>query len=69
MGKSGRQPMGAQEPEPDPTPEAGADFADEHESATFADEVEGGPEDISESETPEGYAGMESRTGEHRPER
>jgi hypothetical protein len=68
MGRSGREPMGAQEPEPEPTPEAGTDFADEHESATFADEVAGGPEEIGESEAPEGYAGMESRTGERRTE-
>lgn len=37
------------------------DFAEEHTSATFADELSGGPEGITESESPEGYAGMESR--------
>jgi hypothetical protein len=44
----------------DPAPDE-PDFADEHASATFADELSGGPEGVPESESPEGYAGMESR--------
>jgi hypothetical protein len=55
----------AQGPVPDPLDEP--DFAEEHASATFADQMPGGPEGIPESETPEGYAGMEPR-GPDRPE-
>jgi hypothetical protein len=51
---------------PDPLDEP--DFAEEHTSATFADQMPGGPEGASEPETPEGYAGMEPR-GPDRPER
>lgn len=35
------------------------DFAEEHSSATFADEQEGGPEGDEEPESPDGYAGMD----------
>lgn len=37
--------------------DAGDDFAEEHSSATFADEE--GPEGEPEPESPEGYAGMD----------
>jgi hypothetical protein len=40
-------------------PPLGDDFADEHASATFADQMPGGPEGAAESESPEGYAGMD----------
>ncbi|MFC0527874.1 hypothetical protein [Phytohabitans kaempferiae] len=40
-------------------PDDDGDFADEHSSATFADEQEGGPEGAPEPESPEGYAGMD----------
>jgi hypothetical protein len=39
-----------------------SDFADEHQSPTYADQMPGGPEGVAESETPQGLAGMESRT-------
>lgn len=39
--------------------EADDDFADEHSSATFADDDEGGPEGEPEPESPKGYAGMD----------
>lgn len=41
-----------------PTPDGGSDdFADEHTSTTFADEMPGGPEGREEPETPKGKAG------------
>lgn len=49
---------------PDPLDEP--DFADEHTSATFADQQRGGPEGIAEPETPQGYAGMEPRGPDRR---
>lgn len=39
------------------TPDEDADFASEHESTTFADEMPGGPEGIKEPESPSGQAG------------
>ncbi|NEE03038.1 hypothetical protein [Phytoactinopolyspora halotolerans] len=33
------------------------DFADEHRSTTFADDMDGGPEGIPEPESPEGRGG------------
>lgn len=47
-----------QAPEP---PELGDDFADEHAGATYAEQLSGGPEGETETETPPGYAGMEAR--------
>lgn len=35
------------------------DFAEEHTSATFADEIPGGPERAPEPESPRGLAGMD----------
>lgn len=49
------------ERETGPEPEHEPDFAEEHKSATFADQLEGGPEGRPESESPKGYAGMEAR--------
>jgi hypothetical protein len=43
------------------------DFASEHQSVTFADQQPGGPEGAPGSESPEGFAGLESRViGRHR---
>lgn len=42
---------GADEREPD--------FAEEHASPTFADQLRGGPERAAEAESPRGYAGMD----------
>lgn len=48
-------------PEGTPFPSAvEPDFAAEHTSPTFADELAGGPERIRESESPKGLAGMDS---------
>jgi hypothetical protein len=38
---------------PDPEP----DFADEHDSTNFTDELHGGPESVREPESPHGLAG------------
>lgn len=50
---------------PDFTPEfdpaVDADFATEHSSPTFADQLSGGPEHAPEAESPHGYSGMENR--------
>jgi hypothetical protein len=43
----------------DPAAGADDDFADEHSSPTFADQMEGGPERAPEPESPEGHAGMD----------
>jgi hypothetical protein len=50
--------------DPDPMPEALpdddlGDFAEEHTSNTFADEVRGGLEGAPEPESPRGLAGMD----------
>jgi hypothetical protein len=44
-------------------PELEPDFADEHTSPTFADQMRGGPEGMREPESPRGLAGM---NGGHR---
>lgn len=36
-----------------------ADFAGEHDTATFTDEQAGGPEGIKEPESPSGWSGMD----------
>lgn len=43
----------------DPDADSGPDFADEHDSMTFAEEMPGGPEGVDEPESPKGYAGMD----------
>lgn len=39
------------------------DFAAEHTGATFADQLEGGPEHAPEPESPDGYAGQDRYAG------
>jgi hypothetical protein len=50
-----RQPEEPAPPEPEP------DFAAEHTSLTFADQMPGGPEGAREPESPRGLAGMDPR--------
>lgn len=59
-------PKPEREPEPAASPPESDDFADEHSGATFADQLEGGPEGAPEPESPEGYGGQESRWLERR---
>ncbi len=40
-------------------PNGDPDFAEEHTSPTFADQMAGGPEGIRESESPRGLAGLD----------
>lgn len=47
------------DPEAMAQPDAEPDFAAEHSSLTFADELEGGPERAREPESPRGLAGMD----------
>jgi hypothetical protein len=42
-------------------PTGDPDFAEEHTSPTFADQMAGGPEGIRESESPRGLAGMDQQ--------
>jgi hypothetical protein len=42
---------------PPSSPEQDADFADEHGSTTFSDELAGGPEGAKEPESPKGRGG------------
>ncbi len=44
---------------PDGGDSADPDFADEHTSATFAEEMDGGPEGRPEDDSPRGYAGAD----------
>jgi len=44
-------------PEPD---DDQADFADEHDDTTFADEVPDGPEHARDSDSPRGRGGMDT---------
>lgn len=49
---------------PEPLPEqlpdvTDDDFADEHNSTSVADDLEGGPEGATEPETPRGHGGLE----------
>jgi hypothetical protein len=46
-----RSPDGGDQPD--------ADFATEHDSATFAEEMDGGPEGHPEDDSPRGYAGAD----------
>lgn len=41
----------------DRVPDEDADFAEEHETTTFADDTQGVPEDAAEPETPSGRGG------------
>ncbi|BCB79701.1 hypothetical protein GCM10022251_40640 [Phytohabitans flavus] len=43
----------------DPNETEDEDFADEHDSVTFAEEEDGGPEGVPEPESPKGYSGMD----------
>jgi hypothetical protein len=49
--------------EPDPArrdrPDEDPDFAAEHDDATFADEMPGGPEQARDPDSPEGQSGMD----------
>lgn len=40
-------------------PDAAEDFADEHDSTSYANELSGGPEGAREAESPRGHAGMD----------
>jgi hypothetical protein len=40
-------------------PEAEGDFAEEHDSTSYASELSGGPEGAREAESPRGHAGMD----------
>jgi hypothetical protein len=55
----GQRQKPGQRRELDPDADSGPDFAEEHDSMTFADEMPGGPEGIDEPESPKGYAGMD----------
>ena len=49
----------ADDEDPTRTAEAGGDFAAEHDSATFASQLDGGPEGAPEPEAPRGLAGAD----------
>ena len=40
-------------------PEPEADFAEEHDSTSYAGDLSGGPEGAREAESPRGHAGMD----------
>ena len=42
---------------PDRVPDEDADFAEEHDDTTVADEMPGGPEGVAEPESPTGRGG------------
>ncbi len=49
----------AADADPTLTAQTGGDFAAEHDSPTYADDLDGGPERAAEPESPRGLAGME----------
>jgi hypothetical protein len=49
----------AADSDPTVTAQSGADFADEHDSTSFAAQLEGGPEEAAEPESPRGLSGMD----------
>lgn len=53
------RPPTEQPPEAVSDPDDEGDFAEEHTSATFADQLRGGLEKSVEPETPRGYSGMD----------
>lgn len=43
----------------DGVPDPDVDFANEHESTSFANDLSGGPEGAGEAESPRGHSGMD----------
>jgi hypothetical protein len=52
-----RSPSPMSEWPPDRVPDEDADFAEEHDDTTVADEMPGGPEGVAEPESPTGRGG------------
>jgi hypothetical protein len=50
-------------PEPDPEPEPEPDFASDHQSLTFSDQMPGGPEHARDPDSPKGLAGADEKFG------